>query len=100
MVPARQTQARATEGVGDMSRFWAIVGGILASMAVLAASAGARTQAASGDTCTVSGNGTQYTLHITIPSGQQQYGFAFRADGATITSAAIPGANGNFSTAV
>src|SRR4051794_37387815 len=84
-----------------MSRFWAIVGGVVATAAMLVVPAGARVQAASGDTCTVSGNGTQYTVRINIPAGgQQQYGFAFRTGGGTITNVSIPGANGNFSTAV
>jgi hypothetical protein len=81
-----------------MSRYWAILGGSLVAAALLIAPAGARPQAASGDTCTVSGSGTQVTLHVNIPAGQQQFGFAFRIDGATITNGSIPGANGNFST--
>jgi len=63
--------------------------------------AGARVQVASGDVCTASGNGTQYTVRITIPAGgQRQYGFALNAVGGTVTNISIPGANGNFSTAV
>src|SRR3954447_19938698 len=83
-----------------MSRFWAIAGGVVAAVAMLALPAGARTQAASGDVCTASGSGTQYTLHLVIPTGVQQYGFALRATGGTVTNIGIPGANGNFSTAV
>src|SRR4051794_13761808 len=84
-----------------MSRFWAIVGGVVAAAAMLVMPVGARVQVASGDTCTASGNGTQYTVRINIPAGgQQQYGFAFRPDGGTITNVSIPGANGNFSTAI
>lgn len=82
-----------------MRRFWVFVGGALAAAASIVAPAAARVQAASGDVCTASGSGTQVTLHITIPSGQQQYGFAFRTSGAQITNASIPGANGSFSTA-
>jgi len=83
-----------------MSRFWAIAGGVVAAAATLALPAGARMQAASGDVCTASGSGTQYTLHLVIPTGVQQYGFAVRATGGTVTNIGIPGANGNFSTAV
>lgn len=84
-----------------MRRFWTIVGGVVALAAMLVLPAGARVQVASGDTCTASGNGSQYTLRINIPGGgQQQYGFAVRADGGTVTNISIPGANGNFSTAV
>ena len=54
--------------------------------------------AASGDTCTATGTGNEYTLHITIPAGSQQYGFAFGASGATVTNADIPGTDGSFST--
>lgn len=82
-----------------MRRFWVIVGGALAAAALLVAPAGARVQTASGDVCTASGSGTQVTLHITIPPGQQQYGFAFRTSGASIRNASIPGTNGSFSTA-
>src|ERR1700755_69507 len=80
-----------------MSRY-SILGGALAAAALLVSPAGARPQAASGDTCVASGNGTELTLQVNIPAGQQQFGFAFRIDGATITNASIPGANGNFST--
>lgn len=84
-----------------MTRFWAIVGGVVAAAAMVALPAGARVQVASGDTCTASGNGTQYTVRITLPAGgQRQYGFALDAVGGTITNISIPGANGNFSTAV
>jgi len=84
-----------------MSRFWAIGGGVVAAVAMLALPAGARMQAASGDVCTASGNGTQYTVRITIPAGgDRQYGFALRTTGGTVTNISIPGANGNFSTTV
>lgn len=81
-----------------MRRIGMVVVGIAASAAVIASTAGARTASASGDKCTASGSGTTYTLHIAIPSGARQFGFAFGAPGVTVTSAVIPGANGNFST--
>jgi hypothetical protein len=70
----------------------------VAVAAVLAAGANALAAASSGDSCTASGNGSTYTLHITMPAGTQQYGFAFGASGATVTNAVIPGSNGSFST--
>ena len=67
--------------------------------AVFAPAGGAMVKAAaSGDTCTATGTGSEYTLHITIPAGSQQYGFAFGAPGATVTNADIPGTDGSFST--
>jgi len=73
--------------------------GALVLAALSAATAGALMQAPpSGDTCTASGSGPVYTLHITLPPGAQQFGFAFGAHGAAITNAVIPGANGNFTT--
>ncbi len=72
---------------------------VLAPAALLVALAGASMKAApSGDTCTASGSGPTYTLRISLPPGAQQFGFAFGADGAAVTNAVIPGANGNFTT--
>ena len=70
---------------------------VLAALSAVAASARIEAQP-SGDTCTASGSGPVYTLHITLPPGAQQFGFAFGARGAAITNAVIPGANGNFTT--
>ena len=69
-----------------MSRLWALAASFLPA-AVLAAGAASAIQAGSGDTCTTTGNGTEYTLHIAIPVGASQYGFAFGAPGATVTNA-------------
>ncbi len=75
------------------------VGALAMFAAVFAPAGGATVKAAqSGDTCTATGAGTEYTLHITIPAGSQQYGFAFGASGATVTNAVIPGTDGSFST--
>jgi hypothetical protein len=65
--------------------------------AMLAGAVGAR-GASTSDTCAVSGGGTSYTLHITLPAGSQQYGFAFGVPGAKVTNATLPGSNGSFST--
>lgn len=81
-----------------MSRLWALAASFLPA-AVLAAGAASAIQAGSGDTCTTTGNGTEYTLHIAIPVGASQYGFAFGAPGATVTNAVIAGTDGAFSTA-
>jgi hypothetical protein len=73
--------------------------GAFALAAFWVATAGARLAAPpSGDTCTANGVGPVYTLHITVPPGTQQFGFAFGAHGATVTNAMIPGTNGSFST--
>src|SRR5215831_19199891 len=56
--------------------------------AVLAGSAGARTQVPSGDTCSYSANGGTYSVEIVAGSGIQQFGYAF----------GIPGQNGSFTT--
>jgi hypothetical protein len=81
-----------------MRRFSALVVGALVPAVLLAATAGARMQAPSGDTCTTSGTGTTFTLHVTIPASAQQYAIAFGAPGVTVKNAVIPGMNGNFST--
>lgn len=81
-----------------MNRFWAIAS-VLTVAAILVATADARVQAPSGDTCVYSGSGTQYTVNVTSGAGVEQHGVAFGAPGATITSISISGKNGNFSTA-
>ena len=71
----------------------------LLAAAALGATASGRSLSTSGDTCTATGNGTAYTLNISIPSGApQQFGFAFGASGASVTNANIGGASGQFST--
>lgn len=73
------------------------VGLFVLSFLVLVPGASASRQAASGDTCLVTGSGATYTLDITVGAAQQ-YGFAFGAPGASITNAVIPGNNGTFTT--
>jgi hypothetical protein len=80
-----------------MKRFLAVATAVFASVAFATTNAGAVGPSSSVDTCTATGNGTAYTLHITVPPGSQQYGFAFGAPGATVTNAVIPGMNGSFS---
>ena len=80
-----------------MNRIWGTAG-ILTVAAILAATAGARVQAPSGDTCTFGGSGTQYTVNVASGAGVQQYGVAFGAPGVTITNISIPGRNGTFTT--
>ncbi len=81
------------------TRLLGAVGALAMFAAVFAPAGGAMVKAAaSGDTCTATGTGNEYTLHITIPAGSQQYGFAFGASGATVTNADIPGTDGSFST--
>jgi hypothetical protein len=66
--------------------------------AALGTTASGGSLAASGDTCTATGNGTSYTLNISIPSGSpQQYGFAFGAGGVSVTNVNIGGTQGTFS---
>jgi len=73
--------------------------GALAPAALSVAVAGALMHAPpSGDTCTADGSAPVYTLHITLPAGAQQFGFAFAARGTAVTNAVIPGTNGNFTT--
>ena len=82
-----------------MRRPWALapVAALLLGI-LLTARAGAMMTFAPVDTCTVSGSGTVYTLRITIPSGAEQFGFVFGAQGTTVTNAVIPGSNGSSST--
>jgi len=65
------------------------VGAAIASTGMLAAGAAA---APTGDTCSASGSGTAYALSIQLaPNSPQQDGFAFGAQGATVTAAKIGG---------
>lgn len=68
----------------------------LVSSCCSAAISGAAVQTPSGDTCVANGNGTAYTLVITLPpDAQEQGGFAFGASGVKITDVKIPGTPGN-----
>lgn len=80
-----------------MTKSLAIVS--LLAFAVLAGSAGARTQVSSGDRCTYSANGSSTTVNIVTAGGIQQFGFAFGAPGLTVTNVGVSGQNGTFTTA-
>jgi hypothetical protein len=72
--------------------------GVSALVACLVGGAGAATRAQTGDTCTAAGNGTAYTLNVTIPSGApQQFGFAFGSN-ARVTNINVAGTTGTLST--
>jgi hypothetical protein len=68
-------------------------------LAFFVPASGAASQAASGDTCTAAGSGTNYTLVVTLPSTVSEQGaFAFGASGVTIKSIRSQGTQGSFST--
>jgi len=70
----------------------------LACAAVFGSAAGAA-GVATGDTCVATGNGTAYTLNISIPStAPQQFGFAFAAPGSSVTNVVVGGSQGTFTT--
>jgi hypothetical protein len=70
---------------------------LLAALAIAPAPAATKASP-SGDTCTVTGSGPVYTLHVSLPSGAQQFGLAFSARGTAVVNAVLPGANGSFTT--
>jgi hypothetical protein len=75
-------------------------GGVLIVALVVVASSGAARQTPSGDTCTASGNGTAYSLQITLPPDAVEQGaFAVGAPGAIVTGIKSTGNPGNFATA-
>jgi hypothetical protein len=81
-----------------MARSFAVLGGVLVTAALVAASSAARVQAPSGDACAQSGAGPSYRLVITIPVGAvQQYGFDIGTPGTTAVNAVIAGTPGSFS---
>jgi hypothetical protein len=71
--------------------------GLAGALALTALTVAASTAASSShDTCTVTGNGTSYTLQITIPKGAPvQRGFAFVSPGVTISNLDVGGLPGN-----
>ena len=81
---------RALSGVVICAFAWA---------ATLVAGSSAVVRSSTGDTCAASGNGTAYTLNITLTSGAPpQGGFAFGAPGITVTNINIAGDTGTRST--
>jgi hypothetical protein len=83
-----------------MKAFLALVGTGALAAALLVATSGASVRAAStGDTCNATGNGTAYSLNISIPNGAPQQGaLAFGAGKVSVTNIAVPGTQGAFST--
>jgi hypothetical protein len=80
-----------------MKSFCGLTGASALAVVLVAASLGATS---SHDTCTVTGNGTSYTLDITIPKGAPpQRGFAFASPGVTIANLDVQGLPGNPATA-
>ena len=71
----------------------------LAAAAFLAPAAGAQTNVASGDTCTYNGSGSTYTVNIASGAGASQTGFAFQANGLSISNISVSGKNGSYTTA-
>jgi hypothetical protein len=77
-----------------MRKLWTAGAGVLAS-GLFVATSGAVTKAPSGDTCAVNGNGTAYTVAITLGSASpEQGGFAFGAPGVKVTKVTITGTQG------
>jgi hypothetical protein len=75
-----------------MTRFVGLAAVISTSTGLLAAAAGAAMRAPSGDTCSANGAGTTYAIAIQLaPNSPQQDGFAFGAQGATVTAAKMSG---------
>lgn len=82
-----------------MKTLWGVVVCLFVSAATLVATSSAVVRSSTGDTCAASGNGTSYTLNITLTSGAPpQGGFAFGAPGVTVTSINIEGDTGARST--
>lgn len=81
-----------------MNKLWAAAAGLVASAAFIAP-AGAATNVSSGDTCSASGNGTAYTVVVSLPStATEQGGFAFGASGVTVKNIILSGNPGTLST--
>ena len=82
-----------------MRKLWAGTVAVIALAAALAATSQAVTAVASGDTCVANGNGTSYTLTVSLGAGSpQQDGFAVGVKGGTVTRLTIGGVPGTAST--
>jgi hypothetical protein len=77
-----------------------LAAGAATAALLLAGTSGAAVRlAATGDTCTATGNGTSYSLNISVPTGAPAQGIlAFGAPGASVTNVVVPAAQGTFST--
>ena len=72
--------------------------GLIMPAAVMVATSQAVIDAPSGDACTITGTGTNYTAVINIAAnGVEQGAFAFGAPGGTVTNIAAAGATGTVS---
>jgi hypothetical protein len=75
-----------------MKRLLGLAALLAATAGLLVAAAGAAIRAPTGDTCSANGSGTAYAIAIQLaPNSPQQDGFAFGAQGATVTAAKIGG---------
>jgi hypothetical protein len=84
---------------GEPMGFWRVLTIISVVAAALSASAGATANAPTGDTCTVNGSGTAYTITINIPSnGPEQGAFAVGSKGVTVGKIDASATPGSFST--
>ena len=76
-----------------MKIFFGLTGALALTLVTVAASTAA---SSSHDSCTVTGNGTSYTLDITIPKGAPaQHAFAFVSPGVSILNLDVEGMPGN-----
>jgi hypothetical protein len=81
-----------------MKALWKAGLGAFVLAGCLAAGSGAAMSSPSGDTCTVTGAGTSYTVVINLPAnGQEQGAFAFGGS-AKVTNIDIPAATGALAT--
>ena len=76
-----------------MKALWTAGVSALVLAACLAAGSGAAMNAPSGDTCSVTGGGTSYTVVINLPANAQEQG-AFAFGGATRDQHRHPGDSG------
>ena len=81
-----------------MKGSWRVLAGTSVLAAALAAGSSATTNTATGDTCTVSGSGTTYTVTIMVPAnGPEQGAFAIDATGRAIAKVDVSSSPGTFS---
>jgi hypothetical protein len=82
-----------------MKALWKAGLGAFVLAAWLAAGSGAAMSAPSGDTCTVTGSGTSYTVVVNLPANAQEQGaFAFGGSSARVTNIVIPATPGALAT--
>lgn len=78
-----------------MRKLCVVTAALIVSIATLAATSGATTKVATGDTCVANGSGSAYTLTVNLGANSpQQDGFAVGAKGGNVTKlmiGAVPG---------